>query len=64
MPKSSESKSSAVFSISKCLSESLYKGLAFLWSCSLVTPSEQCQLSMQRVGHLASVGPKLSVKRS
>lgn len=63
MAKSFVSKTSIFPRVSTCVSDSLYKGLAFLWS-SAVTPSEQCQLFMRRVGRLARDGPELYVRGS
>lgn len=38
MAKSYASQTSAFSSLSQCVSDSLYKDLAFLQSCSLITP--------------------------
>ena len=58
-----EWKSSAVSSVSSVFERTYIKGWHFC-GVVLLALSEQCQLSMEGEGHLASILPKLSLKRS
>lgn len=59
----SVSKSGAASSVSSISEKAYIKGWHFC-GVLLLAPSEQCQLSMQGAGRIASILPKLSVERS
>lgn len=59
----SVSKSGAASSVSSISEKAYIKGWHFC-GVLLLAPSEQCQLSMQGAGRIASILPKLSVESS